>query len=329
MTFAGPGFLVAAFAVAAVAVALHLLVLRPPPSSRLPTARFVPAAPSMVRRRETWPRDRALLALRVATILVAGLAFAGPARSARRSRGTRLIAYDRAAATARDSATRYARASDVRIPFDTSLSAALVAARRAAARLREDSVELIIISPFAASELDAATTTLRAQWPAAIRAIRVVAPPPSSHRAIVRWIPLQGPVDTIGAVVMDGRVAVAPFTRSRTYHAPEGVVLARWVDGEPAAVERTRGDSCEREIAIGMPSTRDVERLRAALTDRPCGTASLGATMSDSAVGAFAGAGAFGAMLGRSGDGRGDRTLMTALLVLAGALAIAEWVIRR
>jgi len=49
-----------------IAVALHLLVLRPPPASRLPTARFVPPAPSLVRRRETWPQDRALLALRVA-----------------------------------------------------------------------------------------------------------------------------------------------------------------------------------------------------------------------------------------------------------------------
>ena len=349
MNLAAPGFLAAAFAVAAAVVALHLLVLRPPPASRLPTARFVPPAPSMVRRRETWPQDRWLLALRVATILLAGLAFSRPSLGGRRAPSARIVALDLSAPAARDSARRYLGPSDVAIAFDTAarivpndslgklgrasgasaLSAALIAARRAAAQIRADSIELIVISPFAASAFDAATAAIRAQWPAAIHVVRVTQPVATLPHARVQWTPPDGAIDTIGGVIMDGIVAVAPFTRSRTYRAPEGSVVARWVDGAPAAVERPVGDSCEREIAIGMPNTRAVDQLRAAFTDRPCGAAMLSMAMGDSAVRAFAGTGVISATFARNQGGSGDRTLMTTLLILAGALAIAEWVIRR
>ncbi len=349
MTLAAPGFLAAAFAVAAAVTALHLLVLRPPPASRLPTARFVPPAPSVVRRRETWPQDRRLLALRIATILLAGLAFAGPALGARRVRSARIVAMDLSAPSARDSATRYLRASDILIVFDTtarvlpadsvnsigqlngvsSLSAALIAARRTAAHLSADSVELVVISPFTESELDAATSAIRAQWPAAIRVVRVAASPGPTHHATIGWALPVGAVDTIGAVATDAIVIVAPFTRARTYQALEGAVIARWVDGVPAAVERPLGDSCERDIEIGMPAGREADRLRSALTDRPCGGSVDTAPMPDSALREFAGSGASGATFEPSRDGAGDRTLMSVLLVLACAMAIAEWVIRR
>jgi hypothetical protein len=348
VTLAAPGFLAAAFAVAAAVTALHLLVLRPPPASRLPTARFVPAAPSVVRRRETWPQDRWLLALRVATILLAGLAFAGPALGARRVQSARIVAMDLSAPSAHDSATRYLRASDILIAFDTtarvlpaeslgtsvapgrasSLSAALIATRRVAAHLSADSIDLVVISPFTESELDAATSAIRAQWPAAIRLVRVAARPAPVHHAAVHWSALVGTVDTVGAVATEAIVAVAPFTRARGYHVPKGAVIARWVDGVPAAVERPLADSCERDIAIGMPGGREADRLRSALTDRPCGGSGDTAPMPDSALRAFAGSGAYGATFGPSRGG-GDRTLMSVLLVLACAMAITEWVIRR
>lgn len=326
MTLAAPGFLVAALAVAAAVVALHLLVLRPPPSSRLPTARFVPPAPSLVRRRDTWPRDRALLALRVATIVLAGLAFAGPALSARPVRGTRIVAVDTSVMASRDSAAHYLRASDLRLPFDGSLSGALVGARRAVARLRADSVELVIVSPFATSGSDAATAALRAQWFGAIRTVRVASSPAALGHAAVSWVTLPG--DTVGAVIVDGAVTVAPFTQPRNYHLGEGVVIARWVDGTPAAVERPILRNCAREIAIGVPNTSEGERFREALKNRPCGAAPS-VPMSDSALRVFAGAAAFGATFGPSHGGSGDRTLMATLLVLACALAAAEWVVRR
>jgi hypothetical protein len=348
VTLAAPGFLAAAFAVAAAVTALHLLVLRPPPASRLPTARFVPAGPSVVRRRETWPQDRKLLALRIATILLAGLAFAGPALGARRVRAARIVAMDLSAPSAHDSARRYLGASDILIAFDTSarvlpaeslgtsgsgrtssLSAALIAARRAAAHLGADSIELVVISPFTESELDAATSAIRAQWPAAIRIVRVAASPGPTHHAAIHWASPVGAVDTVGAVATDAIVAVAPFTRARAYRAPEGAVIARWVDGAPAAVERPLADSCERDIAIGMPGSREADRLRSALTDRPCGGSVDAEAMPDSALREFAGSGAYGATFGASQGGAGDRTLMSVLLVLACAMAIAEWIIRR
>jgi hypothetical protein len=345
VTLAAPGFLAAAFAVAAAVTALHLLVLRPPPASRLPTARFVPAAPSVVRRRETWPQDRWLLALRVATILIAGLAFAGPALGGRRAPFTRIVAVDLSARAALDTAAHYDRGPDVMITFDTaahivtdslvrlshasSLSAALIAARRVAGRLRADSVELTVISPFATSSVDAATSAIRARWPAAIHVVRVAASLAPGRHAIVHWVPPTGAIDTIGAVIRDGVVAVAPFTRARAYHAPDGNVIARWVDGVPAAVERPLADSCERDIAIGMPGGREADRLRSALTDRPCGGSGETAPMPDSALREFAGSGAYGATFGPSEGRAGDRALMSVLLVLVCAMAVAEWVIRR
>jgi hypothetical protein len=346
VSFAAPGFLAAALAVAAAVAALHLLVLRPPPASLLPTARFVPMAVSVVRRRTRWPRDRAVLALRMATILLAGMAFAGPALGVHRSSLTRIVALDLAAPTARDSAPHYLRQSDVLIVFDSaarevpaeslaalgslglsrgpgSLSAALVLARRVAARLRSDSIELVVISPFTARGWDAATAAIRAQWPAAIRAVRVAAGAPPSVPVTVRWNDPSGAIDTIGAILMDGVVSVAPFTRARGYHVPDGVVIARWVDGEPAAVDRPSDGGCVREVAIGNAT----ERLRTALTNRPCGGPS-GAPASDSAVRALAGAGPLGASFGAPRT-TGDRALMTVLLVLACAAALAELFVRR
>jgi aerotolerance regulator-like protein len=327
VSFAAPGYLAAAFAVAAAVAALHLLVLRPPPASVLPTARFVPAAPSMVRRRTRWPQDRALLALRIATILLAGLGFARPTIATHRAPFARIVAVDRSAPAARDSAAHYLQPGDTLIAFDTSLSVALIAARRLAVALRADSLALVVVSPFATASLDAATSTLRAQWPAAIRAVRVAAAPPAATTATVHWLPPSGAVDTVGAVIADGLVAVAPYTRARSARPLVGAVIARWVDGEPAAVERAMAGGCERDVAIGMPDIPDVARLRAAITDRPCGFRSPSAPLSDSAVRAFAGAGALGAAFAGPNT-RGDRLLMTVLIVLACVAALAEVVVR-
>jgi hypothetical protein len=51
--------------------------------------------------------------------------------------------------------------------------------------------------------------------------------------------------------------------------------------------------------------------------------------MPDSALREFAGSGAYGATFGPSEGRAGDRALMSVLLVLACAMAVAEWVIRR
>ncbi|MDE2793593.1 MAG: BatA domain-containing protein [Gemmatimonadota bacterium] len=56
-----------------------------------------------------------------------------------------------------------------------SLSSALIAALRTASRLRDgaDSLQLVVISPFAREERDAATERIRALWPGRIEVVRV------------------------------------------------------------------------------------------------------------------------------------------------------------
>lgn len=75
--------------------------------------------------------------------------------------------------------------------------------------------------------------------------------------------------DTVGAVVAGAATMVAPF--ARRWDAPGGVgrVAARWVDGEPAAVEERLGEGCLRVVGIPLETRGD-------LTLRPAFGALLG-----------------------------------------------------
>lgn len=203
MTLLAPAFLYAALAVAAAVVALHFLVTRQPPSGVLPTARFVPDLPATAIARSARPSDLLLLLLRVLLVLAAGLGLARPVLATARRAEARVILVDvsRAvtdAAALRAGARSVYRDGDAVVLFDSSahllagsvrdslgvlapsarrgsLSAALVAAMRAASSLRAsaDSLELVIVSPFAAEALDAATTSVRSIWPGSARLVRV------------------------------------------------------------------------------------------------------------------------------------------------------------
>ena len=81
-------------------------------------------------------------------------------------------------------------------------------------------------------------------------------------------------VDTQTAVAAGSHVVVATFARA---HQPRGGrVLARWIDGEPAATETPLGRGCIREVAIPVDPVGDVvlrENFRA-IAGRiiePCG----------------------------------------------------------
>ncbi len=376
MTFAAPGYLAAALAVAAAIAALHLLVLRAPPAVPLPTARFVPAGTTTVRRLTRLPVDRVLLALRILTILLAGAAFARPTLRARRVALTRIVAVDHSAAVASmgeaaDSAARYIANGAIVVPFDTiaapavadaplpprsnapgSLSAGLVAALRAASRAAAgaDSIELVVVSPFTSAEVDAATIAIRSQWRAAIRAVRiapasvtasfdlvrVVAGVPTAadsawarggRHALIVWPRPDSGVryDTVGAVATSCGVVIAPFVRLR--RLSDGHPIARWVDGEPAVVERPLGAGTVRDVAIG--TTDPPPRLLSAITS-PCGTGGA-VPLSDSAVRAFGGTGSKHAAIvaGAARAGRGNRNVVVTLLALALIAALAEPLVRR
>lgn len=241
------------------------------------------------------------------------------------------------------------------------LSAALASARREAPALREraDSLELVIVSPLTARELDAATHAVRGAWGGRARVVRVAATPTDSTvatvavrggpaddvlaavlpatanarttRRIVRggasaadsamardsgivlvdwpangapaaW-PRRTHADVAGGVTaLDGSHAtfIAPLSRTVTLPSPmpnDALVIARWADGEPAAIEHPLGRGCVREVAVAVPQNGDAALrtpFRAFVTamTSPCATASMGAPIDARAVASLAGTGA-------------------------------------
>jgi hypothetical protein len=206
VTWLAPGYLLAGALAALAVVALHLLAWRRPPTAALPTARFIPDAPARARARSTRPADPWLLALRALALLLASAALARPVRVRPRVPLARVVVADRSGsagdAAAVDRALAEAhRPGDATVLLDSSArgavtedalavrlagmrvgrqSPALVLARDAAARLADaaDSVELVLISPLAREEMDAATAPLVAAWNGRVRVIPVASARP-------------------------------------------------------------------------------------------------------------------------------------------------------
>jgi hypothetical protein len=186
------------------AIALHFIARSRPLAEPLPTARFIPQRPIHARTRSMALSDVPLLLVRLAALLLLATAIAGPVFGAARGRVARVVVADRSRDVAnvqelRDSVRALVRPGDVLVAFDSdaavvpsldslrrvdargALSSGLASAIRAAASLatRVDSVELIVVSPRASAEVDAATAPIRAAWPGRARVVRVApAPPP-------------------------------------------------------------------------------------------------------------------------------------------------------
>lgn len=203
MSFLAPIFFYVALGVAAGAVALHFIVTRQPTSSPLPTVRFVPASRVRVTTLAPVPEDVLLLLVRVFAILLIGAALARPVIVPHRRAVARIVLADVSRAggaveSVRDSARALLGAGDVLVVFDSAarvvrraaadsaaslgrtlregrLSPALIAALRTASTIRDaaDSIELVIVSPLRASEIDGATLAIRSLWPGRIRLVRV------------------------------------------------------------------------------------------------------------------------------------------------------------
>ena len=200
MTWLVPSALAIAGVAALIAAALHLIARSRPIAEALPTARFIPLRGVHARTRSIAMSDVMLLLLRIAAIAAIGAAIAAPIVARARGRVTRILVVDRSRAGAsvaelRDSARSVMAGVGRVIAFDSvprvvarsaidsmslssargSLSAALVAAARDAAGLAEqsDSIELVVVSPFAAEEMDAATLRIRGSWPGRVRLVTV------------------------------------------------------------------------------------------------------------------------------------------------------------
>jgi hypothetical protein len=298
VTLLAPWGLAVGVGVAAALVALHAITVGRPRPSWLPTARFAPERAPRAVRRLSRPRDRRLLALRVLAALLAGLALARPVRTPARVAVARLILADRsraADATAVAGAVRrVARPGDVVLPFDAaphaplawpsdvdsatwaraldsalavgardargSLSAALVAARRAAPALaaRADSLELVVVSPLAHETVDAATLAVRATWAGRARVVRAervgdtTVAPRARLRAAVREAPRDDAL--LAALALAGvaredtasvRVVRARATDAdRAWASGAGHVLVEWpADGVPTGARAATTDS--------------------------------------------------------------------------------------
>ncbi|HEX6575178.1 MAG TPA: BatA domain-containing protein [Gemmatimonadaceae bacterium] len=414
MTFLAPGFFFASLAVAAGIVALHFIVTRQPRAGILPTARFVPDMPATATSKATRPSDLLLMLLRVLLVLAAGAGLAKPIFKPSRGAEARVILADISRSVldsggVADSVRALYRNHDVLIAFDSSarvvsgdsaqhlrrtnvrgnISAALIAALRAGSDLREraDSVELVIVSPFAGDEIDAATDSIRSLWPGRARLVFVssTAPSPSSvpleiraasgdplgvavaqargnanvrglivrsatgveasSEPVIEW-PISDrprgavakPVrDTIGGVTANGALVVAPFERRWSYPADSirgADVIARWIDGEAAAVEFANGETCNRSVAIPVTAAgdlvirKDFVQLVAALAGDCVGALAL-RPADEGQVAKLAGNG--GLAPREAFPPRGDVTSTIApwLIGLAIALAIAELFVRR
>ena len=423
MTFLAPVFLAIAAAAAVGVVFLHLITRDRPPRAELPTARFVPARVEKALSRATRPADPLLLALRVLLIVLAGAAFARPVLEPDRRDVARIVVLDRSRATAdvteaRDSALAWLGEGDALVLVDSaarvldlaprdslaalgseagdaargSLSAALIAVRRAARTLRDqaDSIEVVVVSPLVSEELDLATSAIRAQWPGRVRLVNVraaahpaelasldvragaddplrataallgAARPGTAGVRIVRTLPTRddssfarnggvlvvwpseatlpgwsprGSVDTVGAVIAGGVVLVAPFERRHV--PPRGAhVAARWVDGEPAAIERDLGAGCVREVAVPIDAAGDLalrvemQRLLAALTSS-CGGERRLMPVADSMRARLAGGGALALAEDAAPAPAESAPLVPWLLGAALLIAIVEPVVRR
>lgn len=378
MTLLAPGYLYAAISAAAVVVALHLIVTRRPRAAILPTARFVPDVPAAARSRALRPYDLLLLLLRVLLLLALGTALARPVLKPKRERIARVIVADVSGSVAArsevaDSVRRLYRTGDVTVVFDSaahavatsdsiptigvsattgSLSAALSGALRAASSVREgaDSVELVLVSALLPAESDLATARIRALWPGRARLVRVApdtAITPGTPR--ISWGGTERPgmainmprPDTSAAVVAGSEVVVAPFARRWSFPKDSlrgAIVIARWVDGAPAAVERVSGNGCDRSIAIPVDSVGDLVlrpefiRLREMLSG-PCGSPTIVDNVADStgvsAIASLAGSGKLAAAGLFPAPTDVQSPLAPWLMGTALALALIELLVRR
>jgi len=439
MTFLAPGFLFASLAVAAGIVALHFIVTRQPRAALLPTARFVPDTPATTVARARRPSELLLMFLRVLLVIAAGAGMAKPVLTPRRGAQARVILVDvsrsaRDTIAIRDSVHAIYRNGDAVVVFDSSarvvtgdisagidslrptirrgnLSAALIAALRAGSSLREraDSLELVLVSPFAKEELDAATDSIRKLWPGRARLVRARQPAVDSARvtrklgitadvndplrvtvmlagqritgngqraagngqretgnalinrgpgfssqaasrsgeagALIEWPASTRPrfavpravKDTVGGVMAGESGVVAAFERAWSYPPDSlrgGEVVARWVDGEPAAIEKPDGPGCVRSVAIPVTPVGDLvirtEFVRfVASLSRPCAQTTSLIPADPAAVAKLEGNGGLAPResFQPATDARSD--LAPWLFALALTAAIAELLVRR
>jgi hypothetical protein len=144
--------------------------------------------------------------------------------------------------------------------------------------------------------------------------------------------------DTVGAVIAGDVVVVAPFVRSNaalSHSLALRRIAARWVDGEPAAIEERLGAGCVRTVAVEVPSRGDLVlqprfALFVATLTEPCGGKAALEPVAAARRVALAGAGAMRAP-SRAFDSPDTVPTPAASWLVAAALALGalELLVRR
>ena len=225
------------------------------------------------------------------------------------------------------------------------VAAAIDSAPRAGLTIESGADDAVMIAAQAAG-----ITIASASAGADTRVQRGVASPSDSAwvvggpHVLVRWPASTKPagfaarphIDTAGAVVAGETALVTPMERrwtpDTTTHA--GRTVARWVDGEPAAIERIAGAGCIRDVAIPIPSAGDVilrpafAHLLRELTT-PCAAMAGSPRLDDAQLRALAGAGGRVASARIAPPDLVATPLVVWLLAAALVFALLELVIRR
>jgi hypothetical protein len=144
-------------------------------------------------------------------------------------------------------------------------------------------------------------------------------------------------VDTVGGVTGAGGEVIAPFERRWLYPVDSirgATVIARWVDGEPAAIERDNGGSCARSVAIPVTSIGDLVirddfgRLVSALVG-PCATHAAISVADPQRIARLAGSGALAPRSAFQPRADSRSRLAPWLFAIALLASVAEVLLRR
>ena len=148
--------------------------------------------------------------------------------------------------------------------------------------------------------------------------------------SVADW-PKRATIDAIGGVASASGALVARLPR---LWAVTGRAIARWADGEPAAVERSFGAGCIRDVAVLVDPASDV-MLRAPFRDfsrallEPCGGARAFAPADSQTLSFIAGTGPLASAGAFRGAANESSRYTSWLLALGAALLLAELALRR
>jgi hypothetical protein len=136
----------------------------------------------------------------------------------------------------------------------------------------------------------------------------------------------------VDGVHAEGATAIGHFIRASL--PDSGTVVARWVDGTAAAVERRVGQGCIRTVGFDVPDVGDFalsagfQRIASALL-APCGGREPARVASDSLIAALAGEPPQPTTVRMPDERATANRLAAALMTLAVLLSISELMLRR